>query len=251
MLVEEQASFGKGKVLALKTSAVIAIILLLLVPSTRSQADIMISQSTFDFGKVAQHQILTHSFWVKSTGRDSLRINSIWTGCICTEVPLVDSVIAPGDSIPLTIILDTKRFMGLLHKSPTLYTNARSDKVKMDILLEVLPDTADFGALDVRPKRLDVSQFGKTTRRVAKFHIENRTDQELQLAVTDSLLKSFEVKLPDKVGPGETVEGKIRVFEDRVDTEFKESLTFEAVGIEEATYSVPIKRVLYDAAYDR
>ncbi|MCP4686060.1 MAG: hypothetical protein GY867_11545, partial [bacterium] len=98
------------------------------------------------------------------------------------------------------------------------------------------------GPLDVRPGVLDVSQFGEKTRRRARFHIENRTDNEMKLIVTDSTGKSFDLKMPGKVGAGETVEGLVTVHEDQVKEDFEESLTFRALGPGESSYTVPVKR---------
>ena len=208
-----------------------------------------IKPTTFDFGHVTQSKLLTHHFWVKSIGTDTLRIEGIFAGCGCTNIPLLDSVIAPGDSMMLTVSFSTSHFKGPIEKTPTVTTNANKHPAKLFILANVAPTYENEGPLQVQPEILDVSQFNAKTRRQARFHVVNTTDQDLELKVTDSSLKSFELKLPDKIKAGETVEGLIRVREESVESDFKESLTFavanytDSTGTRDVAYSLPIKRI--------
>ncbi len=229
--------------MVLKTMAICSFFLLCLAMSTQAEPRVEVSHGTIDFGYVHQGQTLTHAYWLKSIGSDTVRVTDIWPGCGCTQIPIEDSVIAPGDSLPLQVVFNTGRFRGSVKKQPKVTTNASDLKIRLYLYATIVTDSQDTGPLSVRPKRLDVSQFGEKTRRVAKFHIENHTDQDLKLAMVDSTLKSFEVKLPDKIGAGETVEGRIRVFEDRVETEFEESLTFRAEDLDHAVYTLPIRRL--------
>jgi len=229
----------------LRSISLATILILSFVSSAFSGPDIEIPEATFNFGKVMQQKVLTHTFWIKSIGDDTLRLTSIWPGCSCTQIPLADSSIAPGDSLPFTVILNTKRFYGPVTKKPSIYTNVSDDKIEFNVWLDVLIDSSKTGVLDVRPKELDVSQYGEKTRRVAKFHVENRTDQDLTLSITDSTLKSFEVKLPRKLKAGETIEGKLRVRDEMVEKEFEESLTFKVDNLDDATYSVPVRRIYH------
>lgn len=222
---------------------------LLVAGDIRAEALAEISPTTFDFGYVTQNKLLTRHFWIKSIGDETLKIKGIFPGCGCTQIPLPDSSVAPGDSMMLTISFSTSRFQGPVEKTPTVTTNVNSRPAKLFILANVVPGVENDGPLQMEPEILDVSQFNSRTRRQARFQVTNTSNQDLDLIVTDSSLKSFEVKLPGKIKAGETVEGKIRVFEDKVDTDFKESLTITALrvdlpsGTRDVAYSLPIKRI--------
>lgn len=219
--------------------------LLVLTLTALAEPVLQIKEATFDFGRISQNRVLTHDFWLKSAGDDTLRIINMWPGCGCTQIPIPDSTIPPGDSMPLTIIFNTGRFVGPVHKTPKIMTNGSVGKIELNIHARVLTPTDDPGPLEIRPEVLDVSQFGEKTRRRARFHVENRTDHDMKLVVTDSTGKSFDIKLPDKVAAGETVEGLITVHEDRVTADFEESVTFRAFGPDESSYTLPIKRHYY------
>lgn len=197
---------------------------------------------TVNFGRVTQNKIITTDFWIKSTGDETLRITTLWSGCGCAEIPLGDSTVEPGDSIQLRIIFSTGRYQGLVAKRPTVRTNASDEVIKLSILAEVLLNSEDAWPAVLRPDILDVSQYGEKTRRRGRFHLENRSDEDLRVSVVDSALKSFEIKIPDEVKAGETIEGRIRVREDKVTSDFTESVTLRIDGTETQFYTLPVMR---------
>jgi len=136
----------------------------------------------------------------------------------------------------------TGRYQGIVHKRPTVRTNASDDVIKLSILAEVLVDTDEGWPVVLRPDVLDVSQFGEKTRRIGKFHLENRSDEDLRVVVVDSALKSFDVKIPDEVKAGETIEGRIRVDDEMIEQDFEESVTLRIEGAEPYYYTLPVVR---------
>jgi hypothetical protein len=202
-----------------------------------------IPQGTFNFGIAPQHRELTHSFWIKSVGDDTLRITKVVPGCACTSVPLTDSVIAPGDSAALQIVFKTGRYRGRITKKPHIITNASDEKIELNVEVEVVLEGDDVGPLAIRPERLDVSQFGPKLRRRSRFQLENRTDQDLNITVVDSIHNSFDIKLPRKITVGETAEGLITVHEDKYETAFQESATIRVDDPNGFVYSLPVRRL--------
>jgi hypothetical protein len=199
---------------------------------------------SFSFGKVVQNAVVTHGFWVRSTGDDTLRITKIDPGCGCTQVPLRDSSIAPGDSVLLKIILDTKRFTGFVGKRPSFTTNAGDTVIGVKIYAEMvlIPDSTSPVVLS--PPRVAVSQFSTTPHRRGQFTIENRADSDVEITAVDTSGRSFSVSLPEKIEKGGSAEAAILVHEDAVETTFQESITFEATSADERSrYSVPVQRI--------
>lgn len=197
---------------------------------------------TLDFGKVTQNRVVTTDFWIKSTGDETLKIGTLWSGCGCTDIPLTDSTIDPGDSIQCRITFSTGRLQGLVHKRPTVRTNASEEVIKLSIMAEVMLNVDEAWPVVVRPDVLDVSQFGEKSRRLGKFHIENRSDEDLSIIVVDSALKSFQIRIPDQIKAGETVEGRIRVRDEALEADFTESITLRIKGLKNHNYTLPIVR---------
>ena len=201
-----------------------------------------IPQSTFNFGRTSQHTVVSHTFWVKSVGDDTLRINRVIPGCGCTQTPLRDSVLAPGDSTRWDIFFSTKSYRGYVSKSPYLETNIGDEKTHVKIKAELLPKPDSAWPLVLSPVKLDVSQFTEKPRRKARFHVINRSDKDYSLTLVDWARDYFEVKLPGKVKAGETVEGQISVFEDKIPEGFEHSLTIQINDEVNTRYSLPIER---------
>ena len=215
---------------------------LLLACQTWAGPQVEIVNPTLNFGKVTQNKVVTTDFWIKSTGDETLKITVLWGGCGCTDIPLPDSTVAPGDSIQCRVNFSTGRFQGLVTKRPTVRTNASDEVIKLSILAEVILDVDDVWPALLRPEELNVSQFGEKTRRLGKFHFENRSDEDLNLVVVDSALKSFQVRVPDKIKAGETIEGRIRVRDEALELDFTESVTFRLEGKESQYYTLPVVR---------
>jgi len=215
-----------------------------LTSSAAATPKLKITEDTFDFGKSVQKAVLTHDFWIKSTGDEPLKIKEVVPGCGCTESWLSDSVIAPGDSARMHIIFSSGRFRGHVGKRPYFLSNATDEKTYLKIYTYLEVDPTESRPIGINPPVVDVSQFDERPRRRAKFLIENKSDKDLRIQVADSSLKSFSVKVPKKVKAGDSVEGLITVHEDRVQFGFEESFTLQFDDIEASRYTIPVRRML-------
>jgi len=197
----------------------------------------------FDFGRISQHAKVAHRFWVKSVGDDTLRILKVEPGCGCTKAPLMDSILAPGDSTSLDIIFSTKSFRGFVSKRPYLETNIGEDRYYIRISSELLPEPENAMPVSLSPARLDVSQFRAKPRLKAKFLVQNKGDIDLDILLIDYAEDYFTVELPAQVKAGETVEGIVAVHEHLETEEFERSLTIQISDEERTRYSLPVKRM--------
>lgn len=224
----------------------LSILIIALVPLVSGWAGprISVPESEFNFGKAPQSATISHTFWLYSTGDDTLRLTKIVPGCGCTKAPVDDTVLAPGDSTRLEILFDTQRYGGYVTKKPYVMTNVSDEPTILAIHSHVLavPDSAH--PLILTPNRLDVSQFTETPRRKAKFTVHNTSYKDYHLKLIDYPADYFEVRLPSVVKAGETAEGYIEVIESRVPDEFERSLTFEIDDEVGTRYSLPVKRMV-------
>lgn len=213
-----------------KTHLVILLVLLGVVVA-QAEPKLIVTETEFNYGKVAQQSELSHGFWLKSVGDDTVRILEVFPGCGCTQIPLPDSTLAPGDSLELEIILNTERFFGFVTKKPYIEINRPEDKlVHFHIYAQVLPHPETDSPLVLEPSQLDVSQFSVKPRRRSTFTITNKTDETFDLALIDVSTPMFTVDLPDKIGPHETVKAQVIVGKDSIEESFRESFTFEATS---------------------
>ncbi len=231
------------RVKVINVTVVICLVLFVCAPASQAGPAVEIPDAVFNFGKVCQKAKVAHIFWVKSVGDDTLRVTRVHPGCGCTQAPLRDSVIVPGDSTDLEIYFSTRSYRGVVSKRPYLETNIGEGKVYVKIKAELLPEPETAMPLSLSPYYLDVSQFTQKPRRKAKFLIQNKSDQDYVLNLIDWSRKYFDVELPKEVKAGETAEGLVVVHKDAVKAEFEQSLTFEINDSTHTRYTLPVKRM--------
>jgi Protein of unknown function (DUF1573) len=203
---------------------------------------ILIPDATFNFGRVAQNTKVGHLFWIKSTGDDTLRITKVVPGCGCTQMPLKDSVLGPGDSTELEVVFSTKGFKGYVTKTPYLETNIDDEKTYVKIIAECMPEDDTTTTVRVVPAKLDVSQFREKPRRKATFVIINNTDADLEITKILGSPKYFKLTLPASVKAHGKAEGSIEVVESMISRDFESAFTFETSDDSHTRYTIPVMR---------
>jgi hypothetical protein len=201
-------------------------------------------ESDFDFGQTTQDAKIAHTYYIKSAGDDTLRILKVIPGCGCTQAPLSDSSIAPGDSAALEIFFSTRKYRGNVSKRPYIETNAGEEKYYVRFSADLIPEPDSMIPLRIQPFNLDVSQFTSTPRRKASFQITNVGDRDYAITLIDWSKRHFDVKLPNRIKAGGSIEGIVEVNEDMVDKEFEQSLTFEIDDELNTRYTIPVKRMV-------
>ncbi len=219
------------------------IIVLGLVSMGLAAPKVSVINDSFDFGKTIQNTKVSHTFWVKSTGTAPLRITRIIPGCGCTQIPLKDSVIAPGDSAALEIIFSTKSFSGRVVKQPSIFTNASDEKLRLTIKADVALNPDSLMPLRITPFEIDASQAGERERRYSVFLIENLTNRDYKLSLIDGDESLFKVTLPATIKAGETVEAMVVVNELAAAKDFEKSVTIEVGDDFHTRYTLPVRRL--------
>jgi hypothetical protein len=231
--------FG-GKVF--KPFLCVSLFILCVAGTILAEPAITIPDASFNFGRVAQNAKVGHVFWIKSTGSDTLRILKAVPGCGCTQMPLADSTLAPGDSTELEVIFSTKGFKGYVTKTPYLETNVNDEKSYVKIYAECLPEDDTTTAIRVAPSRLDVSQFREKPRRKATFTIINTTAEDLDITKILGAPKYFKLTLPASVKAHAKAEGSVEVVDAMITKDFESAFTFEISDDSHTRYTIPVTR---------
>lgn len=205
-------------------------------------AKMQLSSGEFTFGFVPQHAKVSHVFWVKSIGSDTLRIEKVIPGCGCTQAPLEKDVLAPGDSTRLEVVFATRNYTGLVTKAPKILTNAseHADIVKFYAMVIPKPDTTN--PVVIMPYKLDLS---KTIRRVGdrvEFAIKNVSDQAVSLKLIDQPEGYWELSLPSQIGAGESAQAVLTALEPGTAPRYEKSFTIELNDAAKSRFTVPVLR---------
>lgn len=204
--------------------------------------EIEIAEDEFSFGIAPQHARVSHVFWIKSVGDDTLRITKIVPGCGCTKVPLDKTVLAPGDSTRLEVIFSTRNYTGKVTKAPKIYTNASEERSMVRIYTQVVPKPDTTRPIVIMPYKLDVTKrFGKAGDQV-KFSIKNVSDKPVGMKTIDQPEGYWSLNLPDMIGAGESVQVVLTANESAVVKRYEKSFTIELDDEAKTRFTVPVKR---------
>ncbi len=202
-----------------------------------------IPEATFNFGKISQHVKISKTFWVKSIGDDTLKILTIVPGCGCTQIPMKDSVLAPGDSSSFEVQFSAQAYRGFITKKPYITTNAGPDNIYLEFNAEIIVDSTLFKPIRLNPFKLDVSQFTVESRRKTSGWIINTSEKDLQLKMIDDKNKNFTVALPKIIKAHDSAQATVTVNEDAITKEFEQSVTFEVNDETASRFSLPVQRI--------
>jgi hypothetical protein len=196
--------------------------------------------STFDFGYVVQHSISHHTFWLYSTGEDTLKITRIRPGCACTRIPLEKDVIPPGDSVRLDIIFNPESLLGPILRKPTINTYGDTTKRHIQITANVLKKMDDTRPVVIEPYRLFIIQYEDEFADRINFNIKNVSRLRLRAKLIDKP-DELEITLPGEINPRRFGVGEVRIKRGALDKEFQKSFTIEFNDEEHTRFTIPVE----------
>ncbi|MBK7141591.1 MAG: DUF1573 domain-containing protein [bacterium] len=213
-----------------------------------AELPLVISPGTHNFGKIPQHAVANKRFWIKSTAPKPIKISHVIPDCGCTNVMLLDSTIAPGDSVALDLIFHSRAFVGYMTKRPAVKIEGSNENAVIQFYAEVLVKPETARPLVMEPVKVDVSQFGEKVRRKGTFKLTNFTAFDLNIQVVDSSFKSFEINIPTVIKAGKSIEGQVIVRKEYIETEFEEAFTIELNDDGRTRYAIPVFRLYHPNA---
>lgn len=225
------------------TIALLSIIILLGISLTLSAGPEMeITNDEFSFGIAPQHARVSHVFWIKSVGDDTLRITKVVPGCGCTKTPLDKTELAPGDSTRLEVIFSTRDYTGRVTKAPKIYTNASEERSMVRIYTQVVPKPDTTSPIVIMPYKLDVSQRFQKAGDQVQFSIKNVSDKPVGMKIIDQPDGYWALDLPDKIGVGESVRVVLTAHDAALKSKYEKSFTIELDDEAKTRFTVPVKR---------
>ena len=226
----------------LTTLGVLSVCLIIIAGSVFAGPKMILSESIFDFGFVPQHSKTSHDFWIKSVGDDDLKILKVVPGCGCTKAPLEKNLVTPGDSTRLEIIFSTKQYKSLVSKRPKIQTNEGSGDKVLTFKAHVVDNPGSTYPLVISPFVVNFTQASNNKNDNFIINISNVTDQDLELSVIDFAKEFFDVKIPNKIKAGKSVEASITLKKGNLNKSFMKSITIEANDANKSRFTIPVKQ---------
>lgn len=226
----------------MKHRSALALVILLALAGTASAApSLKLSDDSFDFGIVPQNARISHVFWVKSNGPDTLHISKVVPGCGCTQAPLERNVLAAGDSTRLEIIFATGSYTNSVTKSPRIETDAVPPVTNVHIKAFVASRPDSTYPLVVKPYKLDLTATEDESR-TATFTLVNMSDSPLRPKLVSRDPRLISVTLPNVIPAGGSAEGAVKLTRAAMEKELTTSFTIQLNDEKSTRFTVPVRR---------
>jgi len=157
---------------------------------------------------------------------------------------LEKTAIAVGDSTKLEIIFSTRKYRSTVKKSPRIKTNEGGPEKRVHISTTMTERPDSTYPVVNTPYKVDMSQFTEKKVIRKKLEITNVSDEDLQISLVGWAEDYFDVKMPESVRAGKTVEAEIVLHKDVYDKSFDKSLTFELSDEKHSRFTIPVKRTV-------
>lgn len=108
------------------------------VAASKKFADFTFEETEFDFGEIAQGDVVKHSFKFQNTGEAPLVISDIKTTCGCTTPQYTKDPVAPGESGEILVQFNSSGKSGVINKRVTIYANVAggTDMITIKCLID-------------------------------------------------------------------------------------------------------------------
>lgn len=204
---------------------------------------LVIDNPEFDFGYAPQKAKISHTFWLKAAGDDSLKIIKVKPGCGCTKAPLDSKLLAVGDSTRLEIIFSTRTYLNKITKKPSIQTNEGPPDKRVSFSANVVAQPDSTYPVVISPFKLNLPPTGGKEPGKVTFEIWNVSDEILKVTLIDQPEGMFDINLPDRIKAGKTKKASLKLREG-LNASFQKSITLEVRGEDDASitrFTIPVK----------
>lgn len=217
----------------------------ILAGSVQAEASLRFSTDRFELGAIPPNSVVSHYFWFRSAGTDTLVIDEIKIGCGCTLMPLERNRVAPGDSMKVDICWDVKGKIGANGSYPYIFTNAPDGPGRVYLTGTIVKYPDSLRPISLKPYILDLSRIRETSIDSLTFTIRNHGEQDITLSPIAFDIPECEVTLPELVPAKSVAYGRIKVKEEYLDKQFKRSFTLQLNDERDSRITVPVRRKIY------
>lgn len=211
------------------------------------KAEIMVPEESFDFGYTPQDAKVTHVFWIKNTGDDTLFIQDVKPGCGCTKAPLKKTELASLDSTDVEVIFSTGHYSTRTTKSARILSNAGNVAPTLMIMSHPMKDLDSLELFSLDPPRLNLDESRSADGDgPMKFdvRINNKSSEPYALKlVSFPAMPELKIELPSgAISPGSEETISITLDGSLSSEIFTKSFTFEATDALQTRYTFPIEK---------
>ncbi|MDH3891549.1 MAG: DUF1573 domain-containing protein [candidate division Zixibacteria bacterium] len=223
----------------------LTLMLLLAALSVSADAKLEILSNRFDFGMIPNQSTVSHQFWFRASGSDTVKIQTIKTGCQCTTMPLEQDWLAPGDSMKVKVTWELGRRIGNTGQYPRVFIVDNPEPHYISLIGNAAQALDILRPVSIKPYKATFARTSSHSIDSVGFTLTNHSDEDLDLNIVSYPSESYEVSFPAQVAGGSAAEGYVKITPQTSDSEFKGSITIEFEGAKKNRLTIPVQRKFY------
>ena len=202
---------------------------------------LLVASDTWDFGWAPQDAYITHRFVVQNVGEDTLFIEDVKPTCGCTVASLDKKTLAPGDKVPVTITVGTKKYSGVLSKKIHVIS---SDKDSPRYPLTFSANVGKAPGLEFSmPSTIELGDVRAGDSRSAKVSVTNKGERPLQVQIAEAPPYVKATLSQDRLSPAGSIDVAVATAAQPPAGPIQGSLTLEMSGAQISRVTIPITGV--------
>ncbi|MEO6490592.1 MAG: DUF1573 domain-containing protein [Ferruginibacter sp.] len=91
----------------------------------KNPTSVQLIDSTYDFGKIKEGEIVEYSYRFKNTGSNPLVVTNVAASCGCTVADKPEAPVKPGETGVIKVKFNSENRPGEAHKTVTVTSNAK------------------------------------------------------------------------------------------------------------------------------
>jgi len=177
------------------------------------RAKAVFEETTHDFGKVKQGEVLAHEFVFKNEGDEDLVIERVETTCGCTAALLSAQRIEPGREGRIKTTFDTRGYQGRVTKYVILISND-SGKRRRELALTVDIEVPPSARIDLDAYNIDLGLSLEGESPSVKIKVKSVGERELHVDMSHEEIRFFAggkpLSFPLRIPAGDSREVEMR-----------------------------------------
>ncbi|MCD6248947.1 MAG: DUF1573 domain-containing protein [candidate division Zixibacteria bacterium] len=218
--------------------------------SSQAQSGLEISPTAFDFGWAPQNATLVCQVWAYTSGKDTITISEIKTGCGCLMVRPESTQIAPGDSLILPSYWQTRGFVGHRTVSAYLYSESNQRPKELTVGGNVVTQDDSTASVHWWPQRLEFHPANLSHKNDVKqvITLTNRTETDLSMIMIE-YGPELKLDIPESIQAKQTALVQVAIADYFLEDDFESSFTLEFTGNSNESFRVSIPVVAGDFSF--
>jgi hypothetical protein len=147
-------------------------------------------ETTHDFGKVKQGDVVSHEFVFKNEGGAPLIVDRVETTCGCTAALVSEKRIAPGKEGKIKTTFDTRGYAGRLSKYVYLVSND-GESARRELVLVADIEVPPSARIDVDRYNVDMGLVLEGESPSAQLVIKSAGERELKIELAHENVRFF------------------------------------------------------------